>query len=79
MAAAGVEFGSHTVNHPILSTLDGETLERELVDSKQHIESRLGTSCDTFAYPNGGIGDFGAREERALRAAGYAYEGIGRP
>lgn len=71
MAAAGVEFGSHTVTHPILSTLDDEALQRELVDSKREIERRTGRPCDTFAYPNGGRGDFGVREQRALQQAGY--------
>jgi peptidoglycan/xylan/chitin deacetylase (PgdA/CDA1 family) len=71
MARAGVEFGSHTVTHPILSTLDMATLERELVDSKQQIEDQLGIPCPTFAYPNGGAGDFGPREQRAVRDAGY--------
>lgn len=71
MAAAGVEFGSHTVSHPILSTLDDATLACELVESRRQIEAQLGRPCDTFAYPNGGRGDFGAREQDALRRAGY--------
>jgi peptidoglycan/xylan/chitin deacetylase (PgdA/CDA1 family) len=71
MARAGVEFGSHTVTHPILSTLDTATLERELVESKRQIEEQLGIPCQTFAYPNGGAGDFGPRERRAVRDAGY--------
>jgi peptidoglycan/xylan/chitin deacetylase (PgdA/CDA1 family) len=71
MAAAGVEFGSHSVTHPILSTLDDASLERELVDSKREIESRIGAACKVFAYPNGGQGDYGPREQRALRDAGY--------
>lgn len=71
LAAAGVEFGSHTVDHPILSTLDDADLRPQLVESKQEIERQLGRSCDTFAYPNGGDGDFGPRDMTALRAAGY--------
>src|SRR5215213_10101493 len=71
MAAAGVEFGAHTVNHPILSTLPSGDLDRELLDSKQQIEERLGRECYAFAYPNGAPGDFGPREKRALRRLGY--------
>lgn len=71
MADAGVEFGSHTATHPILSTLDPETLETELVRSKAHIESELGRECYAFAYPNGSRADFGEREKVALQAAGY--------
>jgi peptidoglycan/xylan/chitin deacetylase (PgdA/CDA1 family) len=71
MAAAGVDFGSHTVEHPILSTLTSAAMEREIGESKRTIERELGVACTTFAYPNGQPGDFGAREEAALRAAGY--------
>ena len=71
MASAGVEFGSHTVHHPILSTLDDRPLREELVESKRHIESELGCECYAFAYPNGQQGDFGAREKLAVAEAGY--------
>ena len=72
MAAAGVEFGSHTVSHPILSTLDAGALRRELVESKARIEAALGGACLALAYPNGGPGDYGERERAAARDAGYA-------
>jgi len=72
MAAAGVEFGSHTVSHPILTTLDDETLARELRHSKEQIEEALGVECYAFAYPNGSAADYGVREKCALRQAGYA-------
>lgn len=71
MAAAGVEFGSHTVHHPILATLDDSALRRELVESKQRIEAELKQECYALAYPNGSPADFGLREKSALRAAGY--------
>lgn len=71
MAAAGVEFGSHTVSHPILSTLSAPELERELADSKRTIEAELGRECYAFAYPNGQPGDYGERERNALRRLGY--------
>jgi peptidoglycan/xylan/chitin deacetylase (PgdA/CDA1 family) len=72
MSAAGVEFGSHTVSHPILSTLDDEGLRAELVISREQIESELGQECYAFAYPNGSHADFGPRDKRALQAAGYS-------
>lgn len=72
MASAGVEFGSHTVHHPILSTLDEPALRDELVASKRRIEAEIGQDCYAFAYPNGQPGDFGVREKRALQAAGYS-------
>jgi hypothetical protein len=71
MASAGVEFGSHTVRHPILSTLDAARLDAEIAESKRQIEASVGVACDAFAYPNGSADDYGEREKKALRAAGY--------
>ena len=47
----GISFGSHTVTHPQLSTLDATTVKNEIVNSKQTIEDNLGESVDSFAYP----------------------------
>lgn len=47
----GMFFGSHTVTHPQLSTLDVSTVKDEIVNSKQTIEDNLGESVDSFAYP----------------------------
>ena len=71
MADAGIEFGSHTVSHPILSTLDDGTLLRELAESKRTIESQTGRECYAFAYPNGGRGDFSTRDMEMLERVGY--------
>jgi peptidoglycan/xylan/chitin deacetylase (PgdA/CDA1 family) len=71
MAEGGIEFGSHSVSHPILSTLSSTALESELGDSKRRIEAELGTECYSFAYPNGKAADFGEREITLLRGLGY--------
>jgi hypothetical protein len=71
LSARGVEFGAHTVNHAILSTLDDEQLRREITESKRGIEAVLGHECYAFAYPNGSAADFGPRDQEALRKAGY--------
>jgi peptidoglycan/xylan/chitin deacetylase (PgdA/CDA1 family) len=71
MSIAGIEFGSHTVTHPMLSTLTDQELQDELRESKQRIEQELGRECYAFAYPNGKFGDYGDREKHALQAAGY--------
>jgi peptidoglycan/xylan/chitin deacetylase (PgdA/CDA1 family) len=51
MHAAGIEFGSHTVNHPELVNLPWPEIESEIRNSKSEIENRLGVPCTTFAYP----------------------------
>lgn len=71
MAKAGLEFGSHTVTHPMLSTLTDQELGFELRESKRRIEQELGRECYAFAYPNGKFGDYGDREKQALQATGY--------
>lgn len=72
MAEAGVEFGAHTVSHPILSTLDSADVDREVRESRERIESELKRPCRLFAYPNGSTADFTIRDKRALERAGYA-------
>jgi peptidoglycan/xylan/chitin deacetylase (PgdA/CDA1 family) len=47
----GIFFGSHTVTHPQLSTLNASAVKNEIVNSKQRIEDNLGESVDSFAYP----------------------------
>ncbi len=71
MSAAGIEFGSHTVSHPILTTLTDAQLEWELAESKRRIEAELGVECYSFAYPNGKPADYGDREAAMLRRLGY--------
>jgi peptidoglycan/xylan/chitin deacetylase (PgdA/CDA1 family) len=68
MDAAGVEIGSHTVTHPILTNVDGERLRRELNDSRSRLESILGRSVRLFCYPNG---DSNSTVEQEARRAGY--------
>src|SRR3954469_19728698 len=64
LAGAGWEVGSHTCSHPRLTTVDDETLGRELTESKQ----ALGPGCRSIAYP---YGDVDARVIEAARQAGY--------
>lgn len=47
----GIEFGSHTVNHPELVKLPLAEVERELRDSLARLEQELGEPARTFAYP----------------------------
>jgi peptidoglycan/xylan/chitin deacetylase (PgdA/CDA1 family) len=71
--AAGIEFGSHTVNHPKLTELDWNKIESELTDSKSKIEEQLELPVTSFAYPFAyPVGnEFGRRFRSLLRNAGY--------
>lgn len=68
---AGMAVGSHTCNHLVLETLTTPVLERELVQSRHELESRLGQPIESIAYP---VGRSIARSQPirdALRRAGY--------
>ncbi len=71
MASGGVDFGSHTVTHPILTQVTPEQAESELSVSKREIESRLGKPVRHFAYPNGMATDHNPALENLLRKCGY--------
>ena len=58
MQAQKIQFGSHTVTHPVLTCIDEQQLSREIVDSKAELEARLGTKVTAFAYPNGQPPDY---------------------
>jgi len=51
LSKCGISFGSHTVTHPQLSTLDERSVKDEIVNSKRTIEDNLGESVDSFSYP----------------------------
>ena len=53
----GIDFGSHTVNHPILTNVSIEEAKWEIVNSKHCIEENLDTEVKSFAYPNGDYND----------------------
>lgn len=73
MADSGlVEVGSHTVTHPILSSLTDEESWQELSTSRDHLEQGLGGKVTSFCFPNGKPGDFRKSQVEQLKAAGYA-------
>jgi peptidoglycan/xylan/chitin deacetylase (PgdA/CDA1 family) len=53
MAAAGIDFGSHTVNHQLLATIPSDEAQQEIEASKRAIETELAKGIYSFAYPSG--------------------------
>jgi peptidoglycan/xylan/chitin deacetylase (PgdA/CDA1 family) len=68
MDRGGVEIGSHTKTHPILTRVDDRRLAAELRQSRERLEAALGRPVDLFCYPNG---DEDERVRRAAEGAGY--------
>lgn len=72
LSELGWELGSHTRTHPRLPTLDEAAMRDELEGSRGDLEERIGTTCDTIAYP---YGDYDAAVVAASRRAGFAAGG----
>ena len=53
MQKDGISIESHTATHKSLTDLSDEDLRRELVASREKIESELGTKVSFIAYPTG--------------------------
>ena len=51
LSKSGISFGSHTVTHPQLSSLNNKDVEYEISQSKKIIEDKIGKAIDTFSYP----------------------------
>ena len=64
----GVEFGSHTLTHPMLSAMTLDEARHELAESKRVIEDKLGTPVPLFCYPRG---DFNEAVKTVVRNEGY--------
>jgi peptidoglycan/xylan/chitin deacetylase (PgdA/CDA1 family) len=48
-----ISFGSHTVNHPILTNEPVDVIEDEICKSKEFMEKETGRKVLHFSYPNG--------------------------
>jgi peptidoglycan/xylan/chitin deacetylase (PgdA/CDA1 family) len=69
MSRNGIDFGAHTVTHPLLPYEADKTVERELLESKATLEAKLGKQVRAFAYPNG---DWDERVRKFVQQASYS-------
>ncbi len=70
LANAGFEIGSHTVHHPDLTRISTASLEKELKESKRHIEDMTGKQAHIISFP------FGRYDDRVIewsRKTGYQH------
>lgn len=68
MSAAGIEFGSHSMNHKLFDRIASDEIEQEVTESKKSLENLLQKACNVFAYPAGFYTPF---SQEAIRRAGY--------
>ncbi|MFH0764441.1 MAG: polysaccharide deacetylase family protein [Candidatus Omnitrophota bacterium] len=64
-----ITIGSHTMNHLWLPDVAPRVLEKEVKESKEILEKRLGKDVKLFCYP---IGAHDKKVEKAVEDAGYA-------
>ena len=71
MSESGIDFGAHTVTHPILTRVSLDQARFEISQSKKDIEKRLDKPVDTFCYPNGKSSDFNKNLMDLLKEIGF--------
>ncbi|AFL89044.1 putative xylanase/chitin deacetylase [Terriglobus roseus DSM 18391] len=72
MVAAGMEFGSHTCSHTILSQQSAEQQRWELTESRRILEKELGLRIHSLAYPVGSSSAFTDETEKIAIDAGFS-------
>lgn len=63
-----VTIGSHTLDHPILPTLDEAAIDEQLAGSRALLEDKLQQPVPLFCYPNG------SEDDRVRSAARKHYD-----
>lgn len=65
-----ITLGSHTVDHPRLTTLDDDAVAAQFTESRRALEALTGETIDTLAFP---YGDHDARVVELAGRAGYRH------
>ena len=73
MSRDGIEFGSHTVTHPVLTQAAADLLQFEIGTSKRAIEERIGRPVIAFCYPIGGKLSFNEQVKAVVARNGYRF------
>jgi hypothetical protein len=71
MIAGGMEIGSHTDSHQVLSQLEPELQRQEIAGSRELILNRLGVKAKTLAYPVGHKVSFTEQTRIIAQESGY--------
>jgi len=72
LAAAGMEIGAHTIDHPILRSLSLAEAREEIAGGRAALEKIVGHAVTSFAYPNGRPGvDYTDRDRELVESLGF--------
>jgi len=76
MAACQISFGSHGIEHEIMTNLQDIEIMRELEESKRILNEKIGDVKYAFAYPNG---NYNERLKKQVEECGYCCAVSTRP
>lgn len=71
MSDFGINFGAHSMTHPILTKITTQHARYEVVQSKKKIEEKLKYQVTSFSYPNGLYKDINQEIIDIVRDAGF--------
>ena len=71
MEKDGIDFGSHTVTHKVLSDIDINTATKEINHSRIELENLLNRKIQYFAYPHGKKRHYNEYVKTQVKKAGY--------
>jgi len=71
LQAAGVDVGSHALNHMALGPQPPEVVRHEVLAARALLQQRIGDHSPHFSYPYGRESAISDESERVLAAAGY--------
>ena len=68
IASDSISIGSHSMTHPLMTSISREQLRQELAGSREKLEKMLGRPVSLFSFPYGGFNEQTVAESRL---AGY--------
>lgn len=66
----GIDFGPHSLTHPVLSRVTAEKSREEILRSWSDVRREVQDPAPVFCYPNGSLDSFGPREINIVRESG---------
>lgn len=73
MSDGGMEIGSHTKTHPVLTRIKDQPMAVEIRESKRVIEEKTGKEVTTIAYPVGNRFAYSEKIKQVVKDSGYRY------
>ena len=71
MKSDGIYFGSHTRTHKVLTEVDINTANDEIINSKRELEKILNEEIRFLAYPRGKRSHFNQQVKAQVKKSGY--------